>query len=747
MNFFIGKKANRGKRKYFFKRSRKPRVQDKSFWWQIGKYTGYSSDNKTSQIKRILLGVIFLSMAFLFLGRYLYSAALADSFYPHGDARDCGFAQAVSVSYSNLPDRGTGDGDMWYDLADLSGETDGYIHRSDFFDVGEVRYPNARRYNGVADSVSVPPSTDIDFGLYIFNFSGHRIRLDESYLFLSRASTSNGDLTRLGATGTWGSRGFKYYDRILSRTGYYRTISSVGSWDNSSWSNPPRGIEIYSFKTIQPITMENYRVTHSFGDDGELLIGVSFWLENTSDYQLSNISVNHNLPLNNSFSRNYNFFPGQRKFVKYSANLGLNYPLSFKVEPVVVSDPNRYKESVSVGAGSSVNFNPETRTLISRRGDSGAPGNWWANQPDFSPVPGGDFIEVELIPYEFRSDSVNIDLKPELSIEKFISDSDEEMVKTSNSQPGEILTYAINVRNTGARVENVVLKDIYDTGLVEIVDDGDFSLEDGYPVLELSDIPYGFDESYVFSVRIINDLDSGEYVVLNTVTTECEDSICEDLEDSVESQVDAFVDLNLDKEVWDGVGWVKNAEFEDPEHIRFQVSVKNNGNTTSVEETLQDTVDCGNNAVLEISDTPNFVTNSILPGDEWVKIYEYSVIGNLEPGQYVCENSVGIGDLEKNVDFRIKITEDENQSEEEDDTEVEQEIRDSRRKSQEDGKIAHNVSDDVEVGVIGDRFLAQTGQRYIAITFWVLVFFGGFVNLRFLSPSMACYNKFDEEID
>ncbi|MBN1618789.1 hypothetical protein JW887_05625 [Candidatus Dojkabacteria bacterium] len=485
---------------------------------------------------RILLYLVFLASLIIFLPQKVR----ADAFYPRGDTMNCEFAQTISVSYRNLPVPSRSAGSMYYDSSLIHGESDGFVGSHDFFDVGTVLYPSARRYLGVADAVQVPPNSNIDFGYFYFNYSSHQIDVGKSNIFVSRADPSSGDLTRLGADVVNVSVAFLFNGSMITRGGKAHVMETIGNFAPSSYSYPPVGRTIYSFSTIQPLKIVHRSVVPEFNDSGELILEFSSTLFNYSSYTLNNIEVTDQLPDGSIHTQVVSIGPKDRISLYYDLNMGLDYPLDMTISPLIVKDPNFHKESVSLAASTNMSTNPESRSIISLRGDYGAPSTWVANQTDFVAVGSGDFISVTLIPYELRSMAIDLHLAPDLSVEKFVSDSDETMVESTTSNSGEFIRYDIIVKNNGARAENIDVNDLFSDNYIEITDANFFNIQDLSLQAHIGRINNKQEVHYVLDAKVKSDLISGEYVIPNVVNLFCDSDYCQNISDSVSTIVNVY---------------------------------------------------------------------------------------------------------------------------------------------------------------------------------------------------------------
>lgn len=620
--------------------------------WVVGEnaHKGYQKKKKG---KRIRKGAFAIGLILIF-GIYFMGAnsALADTFYPSGDTQYCDFAQAISVSYRDLPPVSIGAGGLSYDILNLQGEFGLYPQYHSIFDVAELRYPNARRYNGVADYVAVPPKTTIDIGHFAFNYAGHPISLENGYLFLSRMSPEDGSLGRLGANGIIGEVSFFFYGRHITRSGLMRELGYVGTWDNSSWDSPPSGQVLYSFETIQPMEFAHRGVKVGFTDIGELQLLITSRVRNTSEYSLGSVEFSDCFSNGYQFTNVEDFAPGEEKTFGCAINLGLDYPSVLELSPAVVSDPNRHVESVGRGGDSIINFDPESRVFIAARTDLGATG-WLGLQPDFAPVPSGDFLTVELIPYEVYSDTEVIELTPELNVEKLVTDSDEIEVKNNEILAGEEVEYVIRIGNSGARARNVRIIDDYDERYLEVLDDGEFVEENGRLILDIEEIRAR--ESIELKVKMkAKELSlSGDYKAINKVKFECEESYCGQ-EDQVETTI-KFGGLRLSKFVWDGANWRTWGSFSYGDTVNFQLLVENLEGDRPKGVKISDKLRCLPDPSVKhlygtlfhesgqpFTSTKNFVTKPILNRDGEVVNYDFDSSALDDQTRYKCINEAWI---------------------------------------------------------------------------------------------------------
>lgn len=501
-----------------------------SDWWQIGRYKGYTGSN-TKLVLALVLGLLAISAVRPMPVR-------ADDFYPSKDTMGCEFVQGISVSYRFLPPVGTGAGQISYDPSDVVGEADNFPGSHTFLDIGQITSPGAGRFNGIADFVAVPPETKVDFGLFVVNLTGHEVSLDRGWIAVSKTNPDEGDLTRLGARGFMFPVEFLYRNQSVTRMSKMYMLPMLGTWMPSDILNPPWGITVGGFETIRPVHFENKTVGYRYEPDGSLSLDYSLALINVSDYFLEGIKVDEFFPNGLVYSFEFNIEPHSHRDFSYSVNLGFEYEKEIYIPPTVLSDPNRHRESVSNGTEpGAISFEPESRTLFTYRGDFGAPSSWTAVQPDFAPYPEGEFIEVELIPYSIRSEDLWVRLPIEVYINKVVTDDDESRVKRSSSKAGEVLEYHISVRNNGAAIENVVLKDIFDPSSLDVVDLGDFTLDGGELTVNLGRLEHGYEGEFAVRFVIKDNLPTGEYIIDNIARLSCDESECLNLSSEADSVV------------------------------------------------------------------------------------------------------------------------------------------------------------------------------------------------------------------
>ncbi len=485
-------------------------------------------------IPRVWSSVVRM-MILCFFGISLFSiftsTVSADNFYPSGDGSYCEFAQTVAISYSDLPLNG--ERGVYYDVRGIDGVSGNYFTTHDFFDVGEVRYPDARRFNGVADHVAVPPNARVNIGMFGFNYSGHPVTLLSGKLFLSLNNPEEGNLNRLGAAGSFVVERYKFRGVEVERRGFAVDTGSLGEWGVSSWLSPPRGRHLYSFEVLQPLFIDD-RIVETLWEGEELILHSQLIVSNVSDYHLVNIYIEDELLDGVTFKEYADFAPGETKSFTYKQKLGADYPLDFVVSSARVVERQSRLEVAAKGADSGFTLDPDSKSLITVRDDSNSSDDWTGRQGDFAAIPAGNFLSVELLPYELRSKEARISLKPAFVFDKKVAcGSGGELAELAQCRCGDTVKFNISVENKGARVENVRIVDKLDADIWELVDIGPFhwnendQLEYTVPLIQRGEIV-----DYEFEAKLVT-CEGTRSDVTNTAGLTCKHGFCEGIEDTV----------------------------------------------------------------------------------------------------------------------------------------------------------------------------------------------------------------------
>ncbi len=389
----------------------------------------------------------------------------ADNFYSSGGNVDqCEFASTLGVQYNSL-----GSGGISWNGGDVQGQSGNWIQSNNMRTVADVTFPDAHRFENFGHYVAVPPNTRVDVGFFVWNYSGHDVTVDGVRLFTSLTDPSRGDITRLGGGGNYGTftaNGFG------TRGGKAVMTGSPGTFANRTDYG---GRIIYSFDTIQPMQYQSFSATPQWSG-GNLTVRYDLTLRNTSTYNLNNIRVVDDLPSGATYDQTHNFSAGQTRTITYFDNMGTNYPGVINNDPARVYDPNRHYERASDAYSGILDSNPETRPAFAMRDDSNAPSGWNAAQPSWGATGGGMFA-VELIPYNFPTAAVSLNVAPQISHEKQVRDADEDWSNGNTITPSltdsslNEFDYRIQVTNNGGVTrDGVEVVDDYDQGLIEILD-------------------------------------------------------------------------------------------------------------------------------------------------------------------------------------------------------------------------------------------------------------------------------------
>jgi uncharacterized repeat protein (TIGR01451 family) len=564
--------------------------------------------------------ILFLLLAgVLFSAFSLFSAqrVFADSFYPDSNVDDCNFAVATSVSYRSLPTNCSTNSCVAFNNGDLYGESGSYPENHIFTNVADITYPDAHRYRGVADRIGVPPNTQVDVGFFAYNYAGHSITPLSAYLFVSRSNLDNGDWGRLGSGGSYGGISFNYLTGASTRYGRYISLGNLGTYGPNSMGNQPAGKTIYSFRTIQPIQIVSRTITPEFGANDSLRIRYDLTIKNVSAYNLPNIHIVDNLPNGEVYDVTQTFSAGQSKTLTYYANMGSSYPNSITASAVSVSDPNRHKEEASFASNNMFDSNPETKTIIINRTDSGAPSGWTGRQPDFTAYSAGDYFFVELIPYTVYSDSSTLNIPPVISVSKTVSDNDETNVKSNNARPDQDITYTITVSNTGGHAHNVAVTDDYDQNLLSITDTNGGSDNGNTIIWNIPLLQNGETRTFTIKAKVKSPLAHGVYQVPNTVIVDSDETT--PISDSTQTTITAEVKMGILKTVSDSDEAPSHADniqggqpLDTERQATYRIKISNTGDADAHNTSIHDDVSpiIRNGRILDIQNNGVLTTHT-----------------------------------------------------------------------------------------------------------------------------------------
>lgn len=391
---------------------------------------------------KVFLAIVIIYMA----GSLLLTKASADTFYPAGKVEDCQLASVTALQYRNTP------GDIMYNPSQLRGESGNWIQSRTIHDVANVYYPNARRYDGRADRVSVPPGTTVDMGIFFWNYSGHTIRTNKVGSFLSREDPAQGDITRLGAVGSISTPTFN--SGRSARTGKYREDNFAMDVGNRIAHN---GSVYYSFQTIQPLKLVSKNVTPEETGSG-LKLKYEYTFRNTSNYNKCGFRLLENLPDGGSHSQEFCLNGGSEYVYSFEHTIS-DYSLQMVIPATLVTDPNNYVESVSATYSNQDDINNYgARATLVGRNDSGSGSNWYAWQPSWGQV-NSPVMQIEIIPYSFNSPQLQLNFSPKLGISKRLATTQPSIIDLTTGEQID-LEFDIEVKNAGARLENVSVRDL-----------------------------------------------------------------------------------------------------------------------------------------------------------------------------------------------------------------------------------------------------------------------------------------------
>ncbi len=532
------------------------------------------------KIYRVLLIVVFAALLIVLLNNI--SGVKADSFYPDGNIDNCQFASTIGIQY-NSPGQADPTRRVDYNPPDLKGKTGNWIQSNNFNAVATAAYPSPRRYTGVADRVSVPPNTKIDVGFFAWNYTGHTLETGTIYLFTSHGEPAKGDVTRLGAGGTYNAHYFNGGNSV--RWGKRLAISRYWSFNSRQHYN---GKIFYSFNTIQPIQSISREATPEIDNTtGELSIKYKLTLKNVSTYNVCKIRVLDNLPSGETYDQTICINANATRVLEYQANLGSSFDEIITNSPARIYDNNRYFESTAEAyANQSDIYNMRARSVFVDRNDLYHP-NWFSSQPSWGQT-GFGLFGVELVPYSFTTDSTAVSLDNDLSLEKLVSDGDEDLVKQNTTQPGEEIEYTVRFKNIGPVLRNLTLKDDFDEDFIEIIETNGGIIEGGLIKWSILEIKSGETIEFKVKAKVKSILPPGNHQIKNLV-------FYDDLEDEVSTEVEASPDLRIEKSVAD------QEVYTSGDTLNYSISLSNHGNAYDENVTVSDNLS-KNLKFLEFSD-------------------------------------------------------------------------------------------------------------------------------------------------
>lgn len=528
----------------------------------------------------VLNAVVFLSGVVNLL---LATPVHADPFYPDGDVDGCQFATVVGVQYNSIG----GSGVNW-DSGNVDGESGTWIQNHHFTQVADITYPDAHRYPYIADRVAVPPNTRIEIGTWSYSYAGHGVNLDAFHLFTSRVNPAEGDLTRLGAGGTYGTI---HMNGFPARSGKYITSGYVGYFPDhvSAYGNV-----IYSFDTIQPIQLQSFTATPIW-DGPNLTVRYTAVIRNISAYNLCNIRFRDVMPGGGVYDQTFCINANDSRTLAYDESWGTSYPNTIVNDPATVWDNNWHEETQSRTQPGIYDFgDPAIRPGVVARDDLGAPSSWNANQPVWGQIERPPIIIV-LIPYWFNTGQVQLDLQPELTVNKTVSDNDETDVKENDSRPDEDISYNVTVVNTGGRATGVAVTDDYDQSLINIID-SDGGADNGDTIKwDVDVLEHGESRTFTIKAKVTSPLAQGSYLAPNTVVVDSDQT--PPIEDSTQTNITAEVRMEIDKTVSDSdetnssSNHIQGAHPDNTERLStYSIFIENSGDADAHSVVIRDDV-------------------------------------------------------------------------------------------------------------------------------------------------------------
>lgn len=550
---------------------RKPKLRLRAWFKAFTKKTGVLT---LAGLHAFLPVISVLST--LIAGGFLFAPKVsADSFYSTGgDPFYCAFGGTFGVQYSSL-----GGGGISYNGGDVQGQGAGWMQSTPVNSVTAINGFYGDRYSP-GNTVAVPPNSTVEIGYWAWNLSGHHVNIYGVDLFTSRPNPAEGDITRLGAGGSMATS--------CNNVGGCRTGKRIQFGGQGGFGADPAGNSggrvVYSFTTIQPIQQQSFTATPTYSG-GNLTVNYALTLRNTSTYNVGNIRVVDNLPSGGTFDQTFSFNAGETRTINWSDNMGTSYPGTL-TNNARVYDNNTYSESTARPKSNPFDTSLDAQAGLIYRDDLDAPSGWNAAQGVWASDQFSTFT-VRIIPYNFASSNVSLDLAPNIQVEKLVSDSDETNVSANTALNQEEITYTINVSNTGGRSGTYNIVDNYDQNYLSIID-ADGGTDNG-DTITWSIPPMEAGGTTSFSVRArINELAHGDYTIINTVTSPDDSS-------STTTEVHPRANIDLNKLVSDSdesnltVNRIQGQHFNDSERlVTFTLNYANVGDADATNAILTD---------------------------------------------------------------------------------------------------------------------------------------------------------------
>lgn len=367
---------------------------------RICKFGFLGNSNLKKKNEHIFLGKSFIGAILIILcivsGFFLSKQIVsADNFYPSGDSYNCQFAQGTSMSISSLPN------DIYYDNTQIRGLYSADITNFTMHNIANLSWPNAHRYSGVGDNLSLPPNSKFDVNYYYYNYAGHDVFLSDSYLFFSG---SNGDLTKLinsenGSEILDQQIDFNLWGSNILKSGRAVSKSLNLNVENSNWNNAPRNINLFTFSIKDPVLISNPQVNYRFNSNAELIVELSIHVENISEYNLDNLELSYVYDRFNVHEM-LSLAPKQSKTIVLTLNYGRQALSNITFSNIQFYNRTTQKECILQGVALGfISSNPDTRMLFTKRNDHNSPVGWSGIQEDFAFSPEGEKYCITRIPY------------------------------------------------------------------------------------------------------------------------------------------------------------------------------------------------------------------------------------------------------------------------------------------------------------------------------------------------------------
>lgn len=398
---------------------------------------------------RIIQKLLFIACLLLSFS----SLSSADNFYPTAETLNCEMIGVAGITYTeNL------NNEVSYDKSQVVGERLNWITTHKFSDIALYQYPNSHRLNNKADFVAVPPNTDVTFGVWFYNYSGHDIKVHNIQLFTSRTNYDNGDLTKLGAVGSPLRSNFLFGNILLERLSKAYSTGWGYTYKNGVDNY---GQQVYTFKTVQPIKVLSFTQDIEF-INGSVVAKYSLKLKNSSKYDLCNIDITNKLVSGNQYSSTVCLNSMEEKILEYEDVLPSNIEGEVINEGVVVTDNNTHVESINSVQSWLHDRTFETIPFVFGRSDS-TNTNWSGYQPGWGEE--GRSISVKLLPYSIKSNQLSTNIPIELNIATVLKDGKgNEVDQSSDIEIGfpEKLLLDYEIENIGGYIETVRVENVYD---------------------------------------------------------------------------------------------------------------------------------------------------------------------------------------------------------------------------------------------------------------------------------------------